>query len=102
MSNGYYTITSDYSPINGGNSHAIMITKTSSESAALAHFQTLYGFNATQKAKIIKGIHVENGYNDLLTEVAKKTIVKIISGSKNSPSDFFYQNRTHFKYDLEE
>ena len=94
----YYTVTSDYNPVDGGNSHALLIMKATSKTMALNYFQSLYGFTASNKANVLEDIHIENGFNDLLTEQAKKILVKIKSKNPSAPADFTYTNRTHTKY----
>lgn len=89
----YYTVTSDYKPTDGGNSHAILIMQGSSEGSVLETFQNFFGFNAAQKASIKEDIHIENGFNDLLTDQAKKVLVKIKSKSPTAPTEFSYINR---------
>lgn len=94
----YYTVTADYKPTEGGNSHAILIMRGSSEGSVLEVFQNFFGFNAAQKADIREDIHIENGFNDLLTDQAKKTLVKIKSKSPSAPSEFSYMNKTYVNY----
>jgi len=97
MSN-YYTVTSDYMPLEGGNTHAIVIAKASSETVALEYFQSIYGFQAAMSAKPREGIHIDNGFNELLTDEARKIIVKIKSKSPTAPTDFSYSNKIHVNY----
>lgn len=94
----YYTVTADYKPVEGGNSHAILIMKGSNEGSVLEVFQNFFGSNAVQKANIKEDIHIETGFNDLLTDQAKKTLVKIKSKSSSAPSEFSYMNKTYVNY----
>ena len=65
---------------------------------SLSRFETLYGNGLANKSTVNEGIHIENGFNDLLTDQARRILVKIKSNSSTAPDDFVYTNQTYISY----
>lgn len=92
----YYTITSDIQN-KEGHTQAIMIIDIEDEEAAKREFVKtfkLYDFN------VDKGIHIADGFADLVTAPIKKLILKHKSGNSDT-SLVSYCNSIHTKYEDE-
>jgi hypothetical protein len=94
---GYYTVITDYFATGEGHHRMILIVFTRNDKAALYEFGKMFGVFYTYGAEVKEGIDVED-YQDLLTEHAKKVIIKIKSGDKNAPPMFGYSNSTYVNY----
>ncbi len=93
----YYTVVCEYYATGEGLHRMIMIDYCYDEKAALGKFTVRFGKFYQPGAEVRKGIEVE-GFQDLLTDFAKKQIVKIKAGDKNGPGAFVYENFTHVNY----
>ena len=87
----YYTITLDKCSGADGHTRAIMILDAKDSNEATAKFLNTFGAKYYNDLTVIKGIHVENGFDRLLTEHSRKYILKAKSGSKDAPL-VSYQN----------
>lgn len=94
----YYTITMDYMATGEGHSRAILIQYAQSEDEARENFKNVHGAYFTQFAKVTKGIHIDDGFQDLITEYAKKLILKVKSKNPDAPPMFSYSNCIHVNY----
>lgn len=92
----YYTITLDQSD-KAGHVRALMITDAKSKEEAVGRFLHTFGSEHHKHIDTVEGIRIENGFNELLTDVAKKTLVKIKTNN-NPPSDFLYSNQMQIRY----
>lgn len=87
----YYTITLDKCSGADGHTRAIMILDAKDSTEATAKFLNTFGAKYYNDLVVTKGIHVENGFDRLLTEHSRKYILKAIAGSKDAPL-VSYQN----------
>lgn len=94
----YYTITLDYLATGEGLTRGLMIQFAKNEDEARKHFADVYGSYFAMGADVKKGIHINEGYDDLLTDMSKKFILKIKTKSEDRPPMFSYQNMIHFNY----
>ena len=92
----YYTITLDNCD-SEGHIRALMITDAKNKEEAGNRFLLTYGSKYTDKLNINEGILIDHGFNELLTDVAKKALVRIKTNN-NAPSDFLYSNQLCLKY----
>lgn len=89
----YYTVTLDHTePKDGWHTRALMIVKAENGEDALYRFGLLYSHHYANSAKATKGIHIEDGFHDLITEGTQKIIVKVKGGSQSAPASFSYSN----------
>lgn len=87
----YYTITLDKSN-SEGHVRALMITDAKDKTDATAKFLNTFGPQYYNNLDIVEGIHVENGFERLLTDHAKKYILKAKTNADNYHPLMQYQN----------
>ena len=92
----YYTLTSEQQD-KVGHLQAIMIIDAKSEDEAKREY--IKTFNLSE-CKISEGILIPDGFQGLLTEPIKKTLLKHVTGRSHTPL-VSYSNRVHVKYDEE-
>jgi len=92
----YYTITSDKQDKEGHLQAIMIIDAEDEEMAKREYIKTfkLYDY------KVSEGIRIPDGFQGLLTEPIKKTLLKHITGRSHTPL-VSYSNRIHIKYDEE-
>jgi len=93
----YYTITLDHTATDEGHTRAIMITDAKDKITATAKFCNMYGPKYYNELSISEGIHVENGFERLLTEQARKYILKAKTNQDDVKS-FSYHNMIQLNY----
>lgn len=93
----YYTITLDQS---NGESHvrALMITDAKDQTEATAKFLNTFGPQYYNNLDVVEGIHIKNGFERLLTDHAKKYIVKAKTNVDNDHPLVQYQNMIKLNY----
>ena len=92
----YYTLTLDHVASDEGHTRAIMIIDAKSKTEATAKFLNTFGAKYYNDVVVTEGIHVENGFDRLLTEHVKKYILKAKSKSPDAPL-VSYQNMINLK-----
>ena len=94
----YYTITLDHNKANEGHKRAIMITDAKDKTEATARFLNTFGPQYYNEIDLCEGIHIPNGFDRLMTEQAKRYLLKIKSGAEDAPPSMSYQNMLHLNY----
>lgn len=94
----WFTVTLDYMATGEGHTRAIWIGRATSEEEAKERFGVAHGKYFAMGAEAKRGLHIENGYADLLTDYAKKVLVKIKAKDKNGPGGFYYTNMISVNY----
>ena len=94
----YYTITLDHTNAQEGHKRAIMILDAKSKKEATAKFLNTFGPQYYNELTLTEGIHIPQGFDRLLTEQAKKYILKVKSKSEDAPPLMSYQNMIHLNY----
>lgn len=94
----YYTVTMDRASSQDGHTRAIMILDAKNETEATAKFLNTFGAKFYNDMHITKGIHIEQGFDRLLTEQAKKYILKVKNKAYDAPPILSYQNMIHLAY----
>ena len=94
----YYTLTMDRACGKDGHTTAIMIVDARDERDATSKFLNAFGAKFYNDLSVTKGIHIEQGFDQLLTDQAKKYILKVKSNAKDAPPNLFYQNMIHLAY----
>lgn len=94
----YYTLTLDH---NGSEGHvrAIMILDEPDEDEAKMTFAESFGSEYIDAVQAIKGIHIPQGFDRLLTEQAKKYILKVKNKTADAPPVMSYQNMIRLSYE---
>ena len=87
----YYTITVDQSN-SEGHVRALMITDAIDKKEATAKFLNTFGPQYYNQLDIVEGIHVNNGFERLLTDHVKKYILKAKTKSNDDHPLIQYQN----------
>ena len=87
----YYTITMDQSN-SEGHVRALMITDAKSKNDATAKFLNSFGPQYYNNLDIVEGIHIKEGFERLLTDHAKKYILKAKTNANNDHPLVSYQN----------
>lgn len=95
----YYTVTLDRCSHKDGHTRAIMIIDAKDETEATAKFLNTFGSDYHNDVVVNHGIHVDNGFDRLLTDQVKKYILRVKNKSKDIPPLVSYQNMIHVKYD---
>jgi hypothetical protein len=92
----YYTITTDQQDKEGHLQAIMIIDAEDEEMAKREYIKTfkLYDY------KVNEGILIPDGFQGLLTEPVKKTLLKHVTGRSHTPL-VSYSNRIHIKYDEE-
>jgi hypothetical protein len=93
----YYTVTLDHTNTEG-HKRAIMILDAKDDIEAGAMFLLSFGSDYGDDMVITKGIHVPQGFDRLLTEQAKKYIMKVKTKAEDAPPLMSYQNMIHLNY----
>lgn len=94
----YYTVTLDHSSTKEGHKRAIMILDAKSREDAAGRFLLTFGSDYCNELDITEGIHVPAGFDRLLTEQAKKYILKVKTKAEDAPPMLSYQNMIHLNY----
>lgn len=94
----YYTITLDHTSNKEGHKRAIMILDAKDNIEATAKFLTTFGSQYSKEVNLSEGIHIPEGFDRLLTEQAKKYILKVKSKSEDAPPLMSYQNMIQLDY----
>lgn len=92
----YYTVTLDHVSNKDGHKRAIMILDAEDEEEAEAKFS--HSFGTHNNINVIQGIHVPEGFDRLLTDQAKKYIMKVKTNAEDAPPLMSYQNMIHLNY----
>jgi hypothetical protein len=93
----YYTVTLDH-VASEGHKRAIMILDAKDKTEATAKFLNTFGPQYYNDLNLVEGIHVPEGFDRLLTEHAKKYILKVKTKADDAPPLMSYQNMIHHKY----
>ena len=93
----YYTLTMDKNVSSEGHTRAIMITDAKDKREATAKFLNTFHPQYYNDVDLVEGIHVPQGFDRLLTEQARKYILKAKSG--NGVPFKIYQNMIQVDYD---
>lgn len=94
----YYTITMERASGKDGHTRAIMILDAKDEKEAARKFLNTFGAKYYNDINVTKGIHIENGFDRLLTEHARKYILKVKNKTEDAPPVLSYQNMIHLGY----
>ena len=94
----YYTVTLDHTSPKEGHKRAIMILDAKDDIEAGAMFLLSFGSDYGDEMNITEGIHVPAGFDRLLTEQAKKYIMKVKTKAEDAPPLMSYQNMIHLNY----
>lgn len=94
----YYTITLDHHAKGGGYTRAIMITDAEDETVAKGRFVNTFGSEYLNSLDLVEGIHIKDGFDRLLTDQAKKYILKVKNKAEDAPPKMLYQNMIHLNY----
>ena len=94
----YYTVTLDHNVPNEGHKRAIMILDAKNETEATAKFLNTFGPQYYDQIELTKGIHIPQGFDRLLTEQARKYIMKVKTKAEDAPPLMSYQNMLHLTY----
>lgn len=94
----YYTVTLDHDVAGEGHKLAIMILDAKDKNEATAKFLNTFGPQHYNNLELTEGIHIPAGFDRLLTEQAKKYILKAKTKSEDAPPLMSYQNMIHVKY----
>jgi hypothetical protein len=95
----YYTVTMDRVASGEGHTRAIMILDAKNKTDATAKFLNAFGPKFYNDVSVVEGIHIESGFDRLLTEQAKKYILKVKNKTADAPPLMSYQNMIHLEYD---
>mgnify|MGYP006284411631 CR=1 FL=1 len=94
----YYTVTMDHHSNSDGHTRAIMIVDAEDETEASAKFLNTFGSQYHKSINLQEGIHVPEGFDRLLTEQAKKYIMKVKTKADDAPPLMSYQNMIKLNY----
>ena len=94
----YYTITLDHTSIKEGHKRAIMILDAKDKNEATAKFLNAFGPQYYNDIELTQGIHIPQGFDRLLTEQARKYIMKVKTKAEDAPPLISYQNMIHLNY----
>lgn len=94
----YYTVTMDRVASGEGHTRAIMIVDAKDKADASAKFLGSFGAKFQDDITITEGIHVERGFDRLLTEQARKYILKVKNKTEDAPPLMSYQNMIQLSY----
>jgi hypothetical protein len=94
----YYTVTLDHNSTKEGHKRAIMILDAKNRDDAAGRFLLTFGSAYCNELDITEGIHVPAGFDRLLTEQAKKYILKVKTKAEDAPPMLSYQNMIHLNY----
>lgn len=94
----YYTITLDHNNQDEGHKRAIMIVDAKNKTEATAKFLNTFGPQYYNEINLIEGIHIPQGFDSLMTEQAKKYILKCKTQTQDSFPLVSYQNMIQLNY----
>ena len=94
----YFTITLDHDVPKEGHKRAIMILDAKSETEAAAKFLNAFGTQYHNDIELTQGIHIPRGFDRLLTDQARKYIMKVKTKAEDAPPLMSYQNMIHLNY----
>jgi hypothetical protein len=94
----YFTVTMDHSAQGTGHTRAILIQRAQDEEDAREHFGKVHGNYFASDATVVKGIRIEPEFQDLVTETARKFILKLTSKNPDAPGMFSYSNSIYLDY----
>lgn len=94
----YFTVTLDHNVPDEGHKRAIMIVDAKSEKEATAKFLNTFGPQYYNHIALEQGIHIPQGFDRLLTEQARKYILKAKTKADDAPPLVSYQNMIHLSY----
>jgi len=94
----YYTVTLDHHSNTEGHKRAIMILDAKDKQEAETEFLVAFGPMYYKDVNVMEGIHVPEGFDRLLTEQAKKYILKVKTKAEDAPPLMSYQNMIHLNY----
>ena len=94
----YYTITLDHDIPKEGHKRAIMILDAKSETEATAKFLKAFGTQNHDNISLTQGKQIPQGFDRLLTDQAKKYIMKVKTKAEDAPPLMSYQNMIHLNY----
>lgn len=94
----YYTITLDHNVPNEGHKRAIMILDAKDKTEATAKFLNTFGPQYYNDINLVDGIHIPEGFDRLLTEQARKYIMKVKTKAEDAPPLMSYQNMLYLTY----
>lgn len=77
---------------------AILIQKAKDEQDAIMNFGYAFGLVYMIKANVYKGVHIDPDFQELITERARKLILKLSSDTPDTPSLFSYTNSIYLEY----
>jgi hypothetical protein len=86
----------DHVATDEGHTRAIMIIDAKSKNEATAKFLNTFGAKYYNDVVVTEGIHVEDGFDRLLTDHVKKYILKAKTKSPDAPL-VSYQNMINLK-----
>ena len=75
-----------------------MIVDAKDQREATAKFLNTFGPQYYNKIALEKGIHIPQGFDRLLTEQARKYVLRAKSKADDAPPLVSYQNMIHVKY----
>ena len=93
----YYTVTMDRASGKDGHTRAIMILDAKDKTEATAKFLNTFGAKYYNDISIKEGIRIEDGFDRLLTDQAKKYILKVKNKTEDAPPVLLYQNMIHIE-----
>ena len=94
----YYTVTLDHNVPNEGHKRAIMILDAKDKTEATAKFLNTFGPQYYNEIELVEGIHIPEGFDRLLTEHARKYIMKVKTKAEDAPALMSYQNMINLTY----
>ncbi len=94
----YYTVTLDHNVPNEGHKRAIMILDAKDKTEATAKFLNTFGPQYYNEIDLVEGIHIPQGFDRLLTDQARKYILKVKTKAEDAPPLMSYQNMLHLTY----
>lgn len=94
----YYTVTMDRASSSSGHTRAIMILDAKDKNEATVKFLNSFGAKYYNDINVTEGIHIEQDFDRLLTEQAKKYILKVKNKTADAPPLMSYQNMIHLDY----
>lgn len=94
----YYTVTLEKNIPNEGHKRAIMILDAKDKKEATAKFLNTFGAQYYNDIDLVEGIHIPDGFDRLLTDQARKYILKAKTKADDAPPLVSYQNMIHLSY----
>ena len=94
----YYTVTLDHNVLGEGHNRAIMSLDAKDKTEATAKFLNTFGPQYYNDIELTQGIHIPQGFDRLLTDQAKKYIMKVKTKAEDAPPLMSYQNMIHLNY----